>query len=92
MHEAVRPKQGAKMTICDAVRSRVNGLLKEKNMTLYRLEQNSGILHGSMMCIMNGRNKNVTLKTVMLISSGLGITVTEFLSDPVFSSDDLELE
>ena len=60
------------MTICDAVRSRVNGLLKEKNMTLYRLEQNSGILHGSMMCIMNGRNKNVTLKTVISYLRGRG--------------------
>lgn len=80
------------MTICDAVRLRVNSLLTEKNMTLYRLEQNSGILHGSMMCIMNGRNKNITLKTVMQLSSGFGISVTEFLSDPVFSSDELELE
>lgn len=80
------------MTICDAVRLRVNNLLTEKNMTLYRLEQNSGILHGSMMCIMNGRNKNITLKTVMQLSSGFGISVTEFLSDPIFSSDELELE
>ena len=80
------------MTICDAVRSRVNGLLTEKNMTLYRLDQNSGILHGSMMCIMNGRNKNITLKTVMLLSAGFGLTVTEFLSDPVFLSEYLELE
>lgn len=80
------------MTICDAVRLRVNSLLTEKSMTLYRLEQNSGILHGSMMCIMNGRNKNITLKTVMQLSSGFGISVTEFLSDPIFSSDELELE
>ena len=48
------------MNICKAVGLRISNLLAEKNMTLYRLEQNSGILHGTMMCIMNERNKNIT--------------------------------
>lgn len=52
------------MTICRAVALRISKLLKENNMTLYRLEQNSGIFHGTMMCIMGERNKNVTLKTI----------------------------
>ena len=92
MYRKHTKQKGGEMTICDAVRLRVTSLLTEKNMTLYRLEQNSGILHGSMMCIMNGRNKNITLKTVMQLSSGFGISVTEFLSAPIFSSDELELE
>lgn len=61
-------------------------------MTLYRLEQKSGILHGSMMCIINGRNKNITLKTLMQISRGFDMTVIEFLDAPIFSSDELEID
>ncbi len=61
-------------------------------MSQYRLEQESGIQHGSMQCIMNGRNKTVTLSTVLLLAKGFQMPLTEFLNDPLFSSDDLEIE
>ena len=77
------------MTVNDAVAKRIAMLLQEKNMSQYRLEQESGIQHGSMQCIMNGRNKTVTLSTVMMLAHGFGMTLTEFLDDEVFSSDEL---
>ena len=80
------------MTVNDAVAKRIFGLLSEKNMSQYRLEQESGIQHGSMQCIMNGRNKTVTLSTVMMLAKGFDMTLTEFLNDEVFSYDDLEIE
>ncbi len=79
------------MTVNDAVAKRVSMLLKEKNMSQYRLEQTSGIQHGSMQCIMNGRNKTVTLSTIILLAKGFNMTLSEFLNDEIFSSD-LELE
>ena len=80
------------MTVNDAVAMRISGLLREKGMSQYRLEQESGIQHGSMQCIMNGRNKTVTLSTVMMLAKGFKMTLTEFLDDDVFSSDKLEIE
>ena len=80
------------MTVNDAVAKRIAALLQEKNMSQYRLEQNSGIQHGSMQCIMNGRNKTVTLSTVILIAKGFDMPLVEFLDDEMFRSDDLELE
>lgn len=80
------------MTVNDAVAKRVSNLLKEKKMSQYRLEQNSGIQHGSMQCIMNGRNKTVTLSTVMLLAKGFRISLVEFLDDAVFASAELEIE
>ncbi len=80
------------MTVGEAVAKRINKLLIEKKMTQYRLEQNSGIQHGSMQCIMNGRNKTVTLSTVIMIACGFDMTLLEFLDDPVFTSEDLEVE
>ena len=65
----------------------INQLLKEKGMTQYRLEQKSGILHGSMACIMNGRNKTVTLSTLLLLAKGFDMTVSEFLDSDLFQSD-----
>lgn len=80
------------MTVNDAVAKRVAYLLKQRNMSQYRLEQESGIQHGSMQCIMNGRNKTVTLSTIIMLARGFDMPLTEFLDDEIFSSDTLEVE
>ena len=80
------------MTVNDAVAKRITALLKEKNMSQYRLEQESGIQHGSMQCIMNGRNKTVTLSTVIMLARGFDMPLTDFLDDEVFRLEDLEIE
>lgn len=80
------------MTVNDAVAKRISKLLSEKGISQYRLEQESGIQHGSMQCIMNGRNKTVTLSTVIMLSRGFGIPLTEFLDDEIFRSENLEIE
>lgn len=80
------------MTVNNAVAKRISALLGEKNMSQYRLEQNSGIQHGSMQCIMNGRNKTVTLGTVALIAKGFNMTLSEFLNDELFNPENLDIE
>lgn len=83
---------GIEVTVNDAVAKRVEKLLAEKNMTRYRLEQNSGIQHGHMRWIMSGKSKTVTLSTVMMLAKGFGMTVLEFLDDDLFSYENLEVE
>ena len=80
------------MNVCEAVAKRVKELLIEKDMTQYKLEQKSGILHGSMACIMNGRNKTVTLSTVYMLARGFDMTIIEFLNDEIFMSSEVEYE
>ena len=80
------------MNICKAVGLRISNLLIEKNITLYRLEQKAGILHGTMMCIINERNKNVTLRTIMQLARGFDMTVIEFLNDKLFLDDNLDID
>ena len=80
------------MTVNDAVAKRISKLLLEKGMTQYRLEQESGIQHGSMQCIMNGRNKTVTLSTVILLAKGFDMSLGEFLDDDLFGPEHLDLE
>lgn len=99
MHTAVRmvmkvklPNGRGTMTVNNAVAKRVIALLKERNMTQYRLEQKTGIQHGSMQCIMNGRNKTVTLSTVMLLAHGFDMTLTEFLDDNLFLWQNVNVE
>ena len=85
-------KGESELTVNDAVAKRIEKLLSEKNISQYRLEQETGIQHGSMQCIMNGRNKTVTLSTVITIARGFGIPLTEFLNDELFDPDNLDIE
>ena len=80
------------MTVNNAVAKRISKLLQEKNISQYRLEQESGIQHGSMQCIMNGRNKTVTLTTIIMLAKGFNMSLTEFLSDEIFNLENLEIE
>ena len=80
------------MTLNDAVAKRILKLLREKEMSQYRLEQTSVIQHGSMHCIMNGRNKTGTLSTIIMIAKGFDMSLTDFLGDKIFSPDNLEIE
>ncbi len=80
------------MTVNDAVAKRIIGLLSEKQMTQYRLEQLSGIQHGHMQWIMSGKSKTVTLSTVLRLANGFGMTVLEFLDNDMFLFENLDVE
>lgn len=80
------------MTVANAVALRIKKLLRQNNMTQYRLEKNSCIQHGSLQCIMNSRNKTVTLSTIIMLARGFDMSLLEFLDDEVFTSEELEIE
>ena len=61
-------------------------------MTIYRLERNSGIIHGVVNRILAGSNKTVTLTTVYRLARGFDMSVYEFLDDDVFRSEMLEID
>ena len=80
------------MTVCQAVAIRTKNLLSDRKMTQYRLEQDSGIQHGTMNGIMGAKNRGIELNTVMMIARGFRMTVLEFLDDPIFASEEWEIE
>lgn len=79
------------MTVNKAVALRISELLIQKNITQYRLEQNSGLSHSRIGCIMREKNKTVTLSTVMLLAQGFGISLLEFLDSPYFTNQNLDI-
>lgn len=80
------------MSISQAVATRIKELLKEKKLTQYRLEQNAGLSHDTVKSIMKGKAKGVNLKTLIVISDGFGITVSEFLDSDLFLYENLIIE
>ena len=74
-----------------AVALRISQLLKEKGITQYRLAINSGITHSTLKNIIHETVKDNLLSTVILISSGFNMTVSEFLDSPLFLAENLNI-
>ena len=80
------------MKLSTAVALRVSKILEERKMSQYRLEKIIAMPHNTMKTLMGERNQSVNLKTVMQIIRGLEMTTAEFFNDPIFESEDLEID
>lgn len=79
-------------TLNDVVVERICKFLGEKNITQYRLSILSGVPFPTIKSIMQRRTKGITLKTIIMIASGLGITPSEFLDTESFLAENLDIE
>lgn len=80
------------MKLSTAVALRISKLLTERKMSQYRLEKIIAMPHNTMKTLMGERNQSVNLKTVMQIVRGLKMTTSEFFDDPIFESEELEID
>ena len=64
------------MTISKAVTTRINELLVQKNMSWYKLEQESLLSKGTIVCVQYSKYKSVNLSTLITII--LAITIFFF--------------
>ena len=92
LYMPLKRRLGGILTINDAVALRVSKLLKVKNISQYRLEQESGIVHGAMDRILSRQNKTITLTTLYKLARGFNMNIFEFLDDDVFHAENLEID
>ena len=76
------------MTISECVSKRIRDILKEKKMTIYRLEQLSCISHSTMKCLLNNVYDSCNLKKIFLIINALELTVLDFFDYQLFKDLD----
>jgi len=79
-------------TLNDAVVERLYKYMGEKNLTQYKLAQLSGIPFPTIKSIMQRRTNGISLKTIILLADGLGISPSEFIDDESFLAKNLDLE
>lgn len=82
------------MTLNEAFAIRVRELLKEKKITQYRIEQDTGLYHSTLTYILNnsGKTKSCNFKSMALVIRSLGMTMTNFFNHPVFNFDELNID
>ena len=80
------------MTLNEAFAIRVKELLKQNNMTQYKLTQATGLYPSTMNYILNSKTKASNFKTMALIIRALNISIAEFFDSPVFDLNNLEID
>lgn len=78
------------MTITEAVKIRLSGILKERKMLKKDFKELPGIKSQSICNIFRTKGTpSIGMTTLYRISRALGMTMSEFLNDPIF--DNIEL-
>jgi len=78
------------MNIGEAVKERILELCRERDITINKLSNISGVTQSTVNNIVSGRNNSATVSTVKKLCDGLGITIEDFFSSELFR--DLEQE
>jgi len=76
----------------EAIAKRLSDLLEEKKISQYLLCKKVAIDASNIYNIIYKRTKSITLNNLLLICDGLGITVQEFFSTPLFCRENLEID
>lgn len=59
---------------------KIKDLMKEKNMSIYRLSKETGISDSLLGKILNGKVENPRIQTVKQIAKALNVTIDEFVN------------
>ncbi len=72
------------MSLAEAIKIRINNLMKEKGFSQYDFYTKGGIPKATVSQALNGTRERLAVKTVYEIISTMGISLKEFFDDPVF--------
>ena len=78
------------MRIGEAVRVRIVQLCEEREISVNKLSNISGVTQSTVNNIVSGRNRSATISTIKKLCDGFGITIQEFFAAEQFH--DLEQE
>ncbi len=78
--------------VLEAVVNRLLYYMGERNLTQYKLAQLSELPFATVKSIMQRRAKGIGLKTLIMLSHGLDISVSEFLDDPMFLYENINTD
>lgn len=80
------------MDIGEAVKERILELCREKNLSVNKLSNLSGVTQSTVNNIVSGRNRSATISTVKKLCDGMGITIEEFFNSELFRGLEQELK
>lgn len=80
------------MNIGEAVKERILELCREKNLSVNKLSNMSGVTQSTVNNIVSGRNRSATISTIKKLCDGMGITIEEFFHSELFRGLEQEIK
>ena len=80
------------MNIGEAVKERILELCRERDITINKLSNMSGVKQSTVNNIVSGRNNSTTISTIKKLCDGLGITIEEFFHSELFRGLEQEIK
>ncbi len=77
------------MTLSEALAARIEELLREKQITQYRLSQMSGVSQATISDIRLKKNKSVNIRIIFELMDGLDIGLADFFNSPLFEKGNI---
>ncbi len=77
------------MTLAEGVSLRLRELMEEREMTAYKLFKMSGVAQATISNLLNKKINNVTLRTIIELSEGLGVELSAFFDTPYLSIENI---
>ena len=72
------------MEFSDLVALKIKELMKEKDISIYKLESLSGVYSSTLTLFLNRKTKTIRLENLLYICEGLGTNLSEFFADKRF--------
>ena len=80
------------MNIGEAVKERILELCRERDITINKLSNMSGVTQSTVNNIVSGRNNSTTISTIKKLCDGLGITIEDFFRSELFRGLEQEIK
>ena len=79
------------MKLNQLISEKLESIRKSKNMGVYTLCNKAAISYETYRSIRKNSNKDIYIRTLLIILHALDVAPSDFFSDPMFDSDELDI-
>lgn len=80
------------MLLNEVIADKLEALRKERRIGVYTLCNRAAVSYETYRGIRKKKNKDIYLRTLLILLKTLGVTPAEFFSDPLFTSEELDID
>lgn len=80
------------MALNEYISKKLEDLRKAKKLGVYTLCNKAAISYETYRSIRRNKNKDIYIRTLLIILRALEVSPQEFFSDPMFQSEDLDID
>ncbi len=80
------------MVLNQFISEKLEAIRKEKHIGVYTLCNKAAISYETYRSIRKNRNKDIYIRTLLILLRALEVSPSEFFCDPMFNSEDLDID